>query len=47
MAAACPQCRTLTMPVGANLAVCGRCDRIQVVPLGAVKRPWLAGRTRR
>jgi hypothetical protein len=30
--------------MGANLAVCGRCDRLQVVPQGAAERPWLANR---
>ncbi|MEA3203647.1 MAG: hypothetical protein QOI63_1326 [Thermoplasmata archaeon] len=34
----------MTQPVGANLAVCGRCDRIQVVPQGAAERAWLATR---
>jgi hypothetical protein len=43
----CQHCRTLTKPVAANLAVCGRCDRIQVVPLEATERPWLAGRVRK
>jgi hypothetical protein len=42
----CPHCRSLTMLVGANLAVCGRCDRLQVVPPGP-ERAWLVGRGRK
>jgi hypothetical protein len=47
MSALCPQCRSLTKPVGANLAVCGRCDRLQVVPQGAADRAWLSSRIQR
>jgi hypothetical protein len=44
MSAACQNCRSLTKPVGANLAVCGRCDRLQVIPQEPVERPWLSTR---
>lgn len=44
MSAACQNCRSLTKPVGANLAVGGRCDRLQVIPQEPVER---SGRSNR